>query len=379
MRQTNGVVRPLRIAAAVVATAIIASVVLFEGSQATSAYSSPFPDEGVLHLHIDGTSNYFEWQKDGQIPQRSGLGGTRCAPTLSAPPLVALSGGKSAGFGDLGFGICTRANDGSSAAGRIDPGESLTLTLAGGLAAKEVTYAELDIEAKFGGVLAVKMYHNTTQVGSDSIDTSEAPDSSPDNGATDNIRLVLQPDMPFNKLVLTAVSGAFSLDGGGDGTEPGPLGDDLLTNDSVFQLTDIDFLSCGETAPLTEGSYQISYTRGNNVSTTPCTDKVFVLDVTTVGGNQGVQFGLWGGDPDATFTGSITWPPEPAAIPLRWTQIDFGDGPQDIEWCGGTLAAPSLPLGEQWCLVTHHAEIVGGGQVRVTETYYGQGDPFTWH
>lgn len=369
---------------------MIASVVIFQGGGKATADPSPLPPEGVLRLQMTGSGSKFVWETPAGVQAQSALGGTRCAVTLGSPALASLTveapaGRRSVGLADLGLGVCARSSDGSSAAGRIDSGEALVIELAGPLANFEVKRAELDIEAKFGGILKAEMYLDGVWVGTKTIDTSQAPDSSPDNGATDNVRLELEPTIPFDKLILRTESGAFSLDGGGDGTAPGPiggLGDQLNTSDSLFELTNGGTLDCvapNNVATLTQGGYNISYTRNLNVATPGCALKVFTLSVANVGGEDGVLFAPTGGDPDATFRGAITWPPETAANPLPATQINFGAGNQAIKWCAGTYTSPQLPaVTEKWCLVSHQATLVTGGKVQVTEEYYGQGDPFTW-
>ena len=80
----------------------------------------------------------------------------------------------------------------------------------------------------------------------------------------------------------------------------------------------------------------------------------------------------------AKFTIVIGWDPETAQYPLtRATTIDYlnGNGPQPIQWCGGTPSAPRLPAGQAWCLTNQQAQPIGGGLIKVTETFFGAGDP----
>ena len=77
-----------------------------------------------------------------------------------------------------------------------------------------------------------------------------------------------------------------------------------------------------------------------------------------------------------TFTLKTVWEPEPASYPVsRVTQIDYGDGPQPIQWCGGTPGAPTLPAGQLWCLSGQSSEPAGDDLIVVTERFYGAGDP----
>ena len=80
----------------------------------------------------------------------------------------------------------------------------------------------------------------------------------------------------------------------------------------------------------------------------------------------------------AQFTIVIGWDPETAQYPLtRTTTIDYldGNGAQPIQWCGGTPSAPVLPAGQAWCLTIQQAQPIGGGLIKVTETFFGAGDP----
>lgn len=46
-----------------------------------------------------------------------------------------------------------------------------------------------------------------------------------------------------------------------------------------------------------------------------------------------------------------------------------------MQWCNGSVSAPSVPAGQVWCITAQSIDLVATGLVRVTERYYGAGDP----
>ena len=117
----------------------------------------------------------------------------------------------------LGVKTATESTSSESSCNRVDASEALTLALSGTLAGKQIDFAELDIEA-YNGVTV----HADSYLGSKLVDTSFLPTSEPAGkewSDDDNVRWILNPSQPFDRLVLSArldADGAFSLDGGGD-------------------------------------------------------------------------------------------------------------------------------------------------------------------
>jgi hypothetical protein len=147
------------------------------------------------------------------------------------------------------FGV-KYGNDGTGTpCGRVDDLETLTLTLQNGpgstLEALPANYAELDIEGKQGVTVVAQaklggVVQNTYTLNAGAFAGS---DNGPDSGAGDNARLVIgsfsdASAVRFDSVVLSAQNGvgAFSLEGGSDGTPAGPYGTSLGTNDSVFRM-----------------------------------------------------------------------------------------------------------------------------------------------
>jgi hypothetical protein len=349
------------------------------------------PEVGVLRLHL-GATDYFRFDPTGG-PAGSPAPITVSSCVASATGLVTLSlpagspSQSAVGFFGDSLGVKARGEGSGQPCGRIDgTSQTLILALTGPtVGTYEIDYAELDVEGKFNGTAKAVMYLDGTIVGTETLGTGTGSDSGPDSGDGDNYRWLLATDsgVPFDEVRLTVDAatpgGAVSLEGGADGTAPGPLGVSLAnTTDSLFHLVDIDgVLDCGDTASETEaGDASAVLDRDENIGGAPCVPIPYVLR----SGNDNVELLKDLGDQTAAqFSITITWQPEPAVNPLPASTIDYdGDGPSTahtVEWCDGSAAAPVLPSGELWCLTNQSATLVGGGNVQVIETYYGAGDP----
>ena len=350
----------------------------------------PITGGGVLRLHMAKDADFFRFEP----PTGSGLPSAtqrirskKCAASLNpATSLVTLSSTPTPPAGvvgiqdhSLGVKTATESTSSESSCNRVDASEALTLALSGTLAGKQIDFAELDIEA-YNGVTV----HADSYLGSKLVDTSLLPTSEPAGkewSDDDNVRWILNPSQPFDRLVLSVdgstPNGAFSLDGGGDGAAAGPLGTALQTKDTLFQLTEITgIIDCGETAPPVGGGNtpEATLSRGENPN---CTPLPYLLR--TDPDNSVLLQKDASSQPGANFLLDITWEPEDAVLPVPATTIDYdGDGPnppQTVQWCRGTTANPTLPDGQKWCLAKQSTELVSDGQMQVSERYYGAGDP----
>ena len=86
-------------------------------------------------------------------------------------------------------------------------------------------------------------------------------------------------------------------------------------------------------------------------------------------------------DPSASFKVEVNaWNPEPAANPIPALMVSPPTTPEEIVWCDGTAADPTMPDGHYWCLIDIHAELVAapedesGNWMQVTETVLLEGD-----
>jgi hypothetical protein len=304
--------------------------------------------------------------------------------------LTAAPPGGVVGLVEDGLGV-KAGNDGTGTpCGLVDgPGQELTLSLSRAtdspLRDKVIDFAELDIEAKFDVTVLARALMGGKEVWRGKFETGINSDSGPDSGDGDNYRWKIDPPS-FDQLVLsvdsTTPNGSFSLEGGEDGTaaEPGGLGAFLKTNDTVFQLTDdvTGVINCGETAPSVGGgsSPLATFSRGQNPNCTPIPYLLRSEEQNSVLLRKNAS-----GQPGANFLLEITWEPEKLNLPLRVTTIDYGDGRGRIPiiGCVGTPDNPQLPPDrdpiQTWCLASQQWVLAGAGNIKVTEAYFGAGDP----
>jgi len=360
----------------------------------TTSGSLSLPDEGVLRLHLDSDVDQFLYEPASGPAQTQEITVTGCAATLSTSgsTLVTMSvlptPKGSLGLFDDGLGVKTKGNGGNGQpCGRADgPDEALMVTLAGSLADKEIVFAELDIEGKFNVAVDATLYLDGTVVANaEPLLTGEASDSGPDSGDGDNYRWVIDEGVLFDAILLsvspTTPDGAFSLEGGADGTAPGSLG----ITDSVFKLTDVDgFIPCGDsTISVGDGVVDpmASFVRGDDDAKNPDPCSILIgynLDSTSSASDQTVSFEFETEEAPSWF-GDFTWAPETAVVPVPATQVDG----TDLEWCSGFSGVdgstgdplPIMPAGESWCLVTQNTILLVDGTMQVTQTIYGSTDP----
>jgi hypothetical protein len=377
-------------------------------SGTTGLTTSGLPDKGVLRLHLGGDGDYFRFDATGASTTGTpwNLTSSTCAVTATGGPvaLTAEPARSSVGIFDHGLGVSVKGEGSGSPCGRVDgTQQKLTLTLAGALGNYEIDVAELDIERKFGAKVVADLSNNNASVASVVLDPTAVTDSGPDAAAADNVRWRIDPGKYFDTITLrvdaSTPGGAFSLEGGNDGTAAGTLGASLNppTKDSLFHIVDIDgALGCtastGNTATEGGGSAPgITVTRGANSDGSTCAPVAYALDTATSGDDQTVLFRKdLSSQATAVFTATITWAKQVASYPSTTggdhiTTIDYGDvqGVHPIEWCLGTPAAPELPDGEFWCLTGHVENLIGDASgtnyIQVVETLYGEGDPGLFH
>jgi hypothetical protein len=304
--------------------------------------------------------------------------------TITPTPSGGSAQGK-VGLVGHSLGVQVKGEGNGTPCGQVNgTSQALTLSLGGTLASDEMDYAELDVEGKYGVTVNAELYNDGTLVRTELLPTG-GPDSGPDSSDGDNFRWRLPASdagvIFFDQIRLsvnsTTPTGAFSLEGGSDGTAPqNPgLGSTLNTTDSLFHITNIDgVLGCGAD-PVTGG--------GTGTPT---------ITVTLVGGDgcQSVPYAITGlnssaiafqklGGTSNTYNATIVFPVEQSEYPVGPTQIDYGDtrGLHDLVWCNGTYLAPVAPSGEAWCLRKHDAKLNATGLMQVTEELFGRGDP-TW-
>ena len=386
---------PTKVGLALGGVALVAALVPGAMASGSDPPTSQALTGDVLLLHMGQGGDYFQVRPGtgSSTPSATQTITTKsCVVTLNpnaslvtlrptpAPPNGAV------GLFDHSLGVKAKGDGTGTPCGRVDgTSQALTLGLVGSsgttLAGKLIETAELDIEGKFGVTVRGRALRKGQEIWTGSLPTGPDSDSGPDSVDGDNFRWLIDPPGPFDELVLSVdpstPGGSFSLEGGADGTDPGPLGARLHTSDSVFQLTEITgVIDCGETAPPVGGGStpEATLSRGQNPS---CTPLPYLLR--TDPDNSVLLQKDASSQPGANFFLDIVWEPEDAVLPVPATTIDYdGDGPnppQTVQWCLGTSANPVLPADQKWCLANQSTELVSDTQMQVSERYYGAGDP----
>lgn len=359
-----------------------------------------FPDAGTLTLSMRSDGDRFSYSPPAAPADSTGFpaastqvltASSKCVLSTDGSLVVLAAGSKPVGLVDHSLGVKSGGSTGVPC-GRVDSTETLTLALAGPLAGYEVDHAEIDVEAKGSAIVVAHLTLDgiptgtrTLRTGTNSVtdlaalpagtsSCSGASDSGPDAGAADNCTWAIT-DALFDAIVLTVTTGEISLEGGGDYPGAG--------HETVFHLTDVDVLDCGETVtgvPAGETVNELT-----NVDDGTCVPVVYFLRPV---GDDAVW--LWK-DPSTQTSQLIwttTWDPEQAPtdpedlqIPPTQYKLNEGDTPSPLEWCGvDELGAYVVPL--DWCIGAQSAVSVAtpagqtGTWIQVTDTAVGNVDPF---
>jgi hypothetical protein len=213
--------------------------------------------EGAGYLLLDlGAEDKFEYiDTDGNVITQpiTTSPNKKCAVDPTSGDLVALVGSSDVGLIKDGLGV--RTNGGRSC-GQLSGSDTFSIKLnrqmGDALEDALVRYAEVDIEHKAEGSssceLSVTYKRDGETVGTytESLGAGNG-DCSNDSGLSDNTRVVLEPPSPVDEVVFAAADGLISVHGGADLTPAGPVGTDLGTLASVFELVTVtDVLKCEE-------------------------------------------------------------------------------------------------------------------------------------
>ncbi len=361
-----------------------------------------YVDRGVLLLHTSDSGYKVQWfdvpvSLAGPATATQNINiDSKCNVTLSGASLISLTptgGNGKVGAVSNGLGVKTK-NNCSTDQGQIVIGQTLKVELASDFNnTYSIGSAELDIEGKHDAKLGVAFPVGPAQV----LMLGNTSDNGPDSGIGDNNVITITPAHPVRSMTLYPVANgnggpAVSLEGGGDGVLAGGVRRTALnTNASLFSLVqEFDgVLDCGQSTPPEGGGADAAITvfRGGQ---TECQLKPYNDDAS---GSTASFEPI--GQAGAEFTATIVWPAEGAVLPVPGTTIDFGNGPEAVQWCQGTAVRntdgtltvdaaapyafsgpPTLPGTASWCLLDQNVSYINGNQIQVTEYYYGSGDPF---
>lgn len=325
--------------------------------------------------------------------------------------------------GDVGLvsnGLGSReSNNCSTGNGRLEVGQTLTLTLGDGLPADvRVDDAVLDLEGKFGADARVVTLLGTAAAGDDVVDLEgDASDNGADAGAADNTHAAIgaagDTTDDFTVLQLSVEDaagdgrGEVALEGGGDWDLPA----DTRTVFNLVRVTGYEYaLDCGDTVTdvgdpdfgdTESGAEAYSLTRysANDSDATGTEGSCDPIGADLSSDGDGVLFRKTttdsdGDEQDPTTRLTLTWHVplyEADGVTPRSTEdveadlareIDLldGNGSAPVQFClanndtGGLLAPATKPADTPWCLLDESISVGNGYAVQV-QVYDGSGDP----
>jgi len=366
--------RPLAFAAGA-ALAVGSAVVLTAPTAVggTTVLTGGLPSGGTVTIQTNfsgGSGKITTVLKDGNGADQSAVVQTvtnnTCDALTAGPVAITQSGGTKACYGNLGFGVDPGLEGLSFLQGFLNPNTDSSEMLSIGLTegAGSVVFlgpVSLDIEAvnpQTGSDLTVTTFFEGQQVASFDVELGTKVLSSPPN-----YRVEFDLDQPADRIAITPKGTTrFQLEGDTNNRQGSTF--------TLAQFTQV--VECEEPVTVDGATLTLG---GDGCTAEPV---VFTRD--------GNSIDVLKNPSDATFLLEVnSWLPEPAAYPVPVTTIDYFDGAgvQDMVVCAGTTSAPGLP-GDQipstdavdgWCVAGQSFELVGDGEMQVTETLYGQGDP----
>lgn len=282
----------------------------------------------------EGLASY----QSGSIGVREKKSGTSCSQ-VNSPPSEQLRLSLGAGVS----GVVGSAALASSAYLDLELKQSArivaTLSLAGD------TQASYELQS--GSTIGLPPLTTTT-----AFPCNNPADSGPDSGVNDNCRWPISvpswlgPDdgVFFDAITLKAVNGAFSLEGGGDGTVL-PQSPTSTPNASVIEVIE-GTITCGgqtRTEAANADEPQVTVSRLGNVGTTSCAPVPYALS----NESQGAQFlKPLDSQTSAQFVWDLLWqfPQQPGSTSLPDLKIDYeipAPGTTvDLGWCPDPAYGP---------------------------------------
>jgi len=361
-------------------------------------------------------------------------GDKACTAVLGGANLLGLRGSLG---GDFAAGLASYATGSigvkekksGTSCSQVNATETLELKLGAATATALgvpalISTAYLDLELKQSAQILATAYRGDDEVGRFELrsGTSFSPltpgvpdtavarcangaDSGPDSGVNDNCRWAVSAGdaISFDTLTLSAVQGAFSLEGGGDGpvsTTAVPLVTPVpswpSSNNSVLELVDgyEGVLDCGGSAeePSDGDAPKVVVHRLDNVGGVACSEVGYSLS----NGSRSAQFlKPLATQPTAQFVWEVTWklPYTAASAEIQKLTLDY-ETPPTVEpttlgWCPDVR---TLPLPEPWsgtgyadttllpdqdnydgkqfaCIISRDAKVVDGGAAGTADDF----------
>lgn len=386
---------------------------------------------GLLRLQLNSSGDKFVYDPASGPDLVQTLSQTSCKIKSSGDSLVSLTASSShsskkpfPGLKDHRIGVGQTGEGNGEPCARIDGslGQKLTLSLTGALGGEAIGYIELDLGFKFNGSAKLELKKAGVLVDTVIVPCSGSSDCGPDSGASDNERVVLwldpadnpgsghwqafQIDGVFDTIVIRPGSSSsksvVSLEGGFNGSAPGPVGSSLGTSDSLFSVVELfdGEIDCEGSVTLGGGvnaTHEI--TRGKDTNggcKGPEDGLLFNFEAGIEEGRKFVDFVTEPVDGDAStmaqFLEVITWTfgaPPNVEIGGQFIPISYddhvGDGIRDMPWClkdprvGGSLPSPVitttiLPAGHTSCLIESNSHVTLLGEFVSVDTVYNIGD-----
>ena len=380
---------------------------------------------GVLRLHLDSDGDRVTFVPAAGSNQIQTLTAeTNCKLTSAGASLVSFAASGTPanknpfpGLKDHRLGVGQTGEGTGEPCARInkDKGQTLTLSLTGALDGAAVDYAEIDLGFKFNGSATLELRRGGATVGTILVPCSGASDCGPDSGGSDNERVILfldPADDPgaghwqafpitdaFDSIVIKPsadvppAKGVVSLEGGSNGSPPGPKGGPL--DDTYFRIVEAfdGVLDCTESTTLIEGEdATFDVTRGLDTDGRckgPTDGLLFTFDAGTEGDELFVDFITEpvdeNADTVAQFLEVITWrfdsAPDVDAGDDQHRTLSYddhvGDPKRTMPWClsdprdedgnlpsGGTVLDPVdpfdyVPAGHTSCLIESGSRVTG--------------------
>ncbi|GIU89334.1 MAG: hypothetical protein KatS3mg010_0433 [Acidimicrobiia bacterium] len=410
---------------------VLALPMLTFGSGTTAAGGSittpPFAlvDAGSLTLRTGAVNDVVRRDAADAVVSTQAINvGGNCVISTTPTLLSIATGRGSPGYNTGTIGDRTSGSGGQgTGCGLVEAGGSLTLGLGTDVADLEISSFALDVETRKNLVLVLDAYldgratsryelrtgtsivagEGSTEPGSEIFNCNAAVSSNPNAGDRDNCRFA--GSVLADRLVLTATIGEFGLSGGASGG---------ATQPSVLELTDIDGLLDCQSRPNSgdfdlaeggDGTPAVGLVRKDNLDPDePC--ELVPVDLRTASGPTGATVEFLAdklGQVSAAYTLEIEWTPEEAQEPIQYTTIEFADGnPVDVKLCLGTPVfdpvtgafegiaelldddptndgvvpddEPTLEGRQHACYFERHVELVGAGEITISEGIYLVGD-----